>query len=647
MSNKFCVVSEYNPSGDQPLAIEKLCSGVLDSKKDQVLLGVTGSGKTFTMAHVIANLNKPALIMAHNKTLTTQIYEEMKMFFPNNAVECFMSYYDYYQPEAYLPLTDTYIEKDASINQRIECLRHSATISLLERQDVLVVASVSAIYGLGDKESYASTILRLRVGDNIGISYLQRKLVDLQYERNDIELNRGEFQVCGDIINIFPSGMVQYCVRISFFGNEIEEIMSFNPISGDNIENLRRINLFPTTHYVASTDAIKLAVEQIQEELEDRVRYFYDNGQLIEANRLEKRTKFDIEMMLSTGSCKGIENYSRYFARRIEGEAPPTLFDYFPKDAILFIDESHVTVPQIRAMYNGDRARKKVLIEHGFRLLSAFDNRPMKFDEWVASKPKTIYVSATPGDFELKLTNNEVAEQLVRPTWIVEPKCYVRNVATQVDDLLNECKKVSCSGLRTLVTTLTKKMAENLSEFMQEVGLKSIYMHSDINVVDRTAIIKDLRVGTYDVLIGVNLLREGLDIPECGLVAILDADKEGFLRSRTSLIQTIGRAARNVESYVILYADKMTDSIRYALSEIDRRRNKQINYNERNGTIPKTVKRSIQDTFFLDKNVSTDSLEKLEEMMEEASSKLDFETAMKLRDKIKSLRKKSRVVKKK
>ncbi len=631
---KFEIISDYIPSGDQPQAIKSLANGILDGKTDQVLLGVTGSGKTFTMANVIAELNKPALIMVPNKTLTAQIYDEMKEIFPNNAVECFMSYYDYYQPEAYMPNTDTYIEKDASINERIECLRHSATISLLERRDVIVVASVSAIYGLGDKEAYSSMTINVNKGDKIDITLLQRRLVDLQYDRNDIELKRGIFQVRGDTLDLHPSHTGDCSVRIEFFGNEIDGIFLFDTISGVIKDRIDSFKVFPMTHYVASEEMIKLAVKQILEELEDRSAYLRSINKNLEAHRLEQRTKFDVEMMTKIGTCKGIENYSRYFSRQSEGEPPPTLFDYFPKDSILFIDESHVTVPQIRGMYNGDRARKTILVEHGFRLPSAFDNRPMRFEEWQSKKSTTIYVSATPGPFELECGKNLFVEQVVRPTWIVEPEVIIKPAINQVDDLIHQCKLTAESGYRSLITTLTKKMAENLTEYMQEAGIAAVYMHSDINAIDRTVIIKDLRAGKHDVLIGVNLLREGLDIPECALVGILDADKEGFLRSRTSLIQTIGRAARNINSRVILYADKKTDSMKQALNEIDRRRRKQQEYNKNNNKNPISTKRTVHSSL-ISATVKDASIKEMQRMMHKAAEDLDFELARELRDKIK------------
>ena len=646
--DKFELVSEFAPAGDQPKAIESLLSGIKDNKHDQVLLGVTGSGKTFTMANIIADVNRPTLIMAHNKTLAAQLYAEFKEFFPNNAVEYFVSYYDYYQPEAYIAKTDTYIEKDSSINEQIDRLRHSATRALLERRDVIVVASVSCIYGLGDPEIYMDMTSKIKAGSTIDLSKLAAELVALQYERNDINFVRGSFRIKGDVFDIFPSHCEDRAWRLSFFGDELETIHEFDPLTGEKIQKLDEIVVYANSHHVTGRPNMLRAVEHVKKELKERIKYFESNNMLLEAQRIEQRTKFDIEMMLEAGNCKGIENYSRYLTGRNEGDPPPTLFEYLPEDALLFMDESHVTVPQIGGMYNGDRSRKTNLVEHGFRLPSALDNRPLKFEEWEKMRPQTVFVSATPANYELDLTGGEITEQIIRPTGLIDPECIIRGVETQVDDVIDECKKCAKKNMRVLITTLTKKMAENLTEYLQESGLKVTYMHSDVETLERVEIIRQLRKGTFDVLVGINLLREGLDIPECGLVAILDADKAGFLRSATSLTQTIGRAARNVDGRVILYADVMTDAIKYAISETERRRKIQKEHNEKYGITPKSIKKAISEslqdeTEAMKKEklikqsgelaeVTTETLRK---QMIEAAENLDFEKAASIRDIIK------------
>ena len=645
----FNLVSSFNPAGDQPKAIKYLIDSTNRNERDQVLLGVTGSGKTFTMAHVIANTGRPALIMAHNKTLAAQLYEEMREFFPGNAVEYFVSYYDYYQPEAYIPTTDTYIEKDAAINERIDLLRHSATRSLLERSDVIVIASVSCIYGLGAPELYMEMTVKLNKNDVIDMNVLQRKLVEVQYTRNDMNFHRSTFRISGDVFDIFPSHYENRAWRVIFFGNEIEEIYEFDPLTGDKIIELENITIFASSHYVVPRPTLQQAVDAIMRDMKTQVAHYRDIGKLLEAERLEQRTLFDIEMMKETGACKGIENYSRYLSGRNPGEPPPTLFEYLPKDAILFIDESHVTVPQIGGMYNGDRVRKTTLIEHGFRLSSALDNRPLKFEEWESMRPQTIYISATPGKYELNVTSGVFVEQVIRPTGLVDPECIIRPVEHQVDDIIAECASVIQNNLRILITTLTKKMAEDLAGYMADLNMKVTYLHSDIDTLERVNIIKALRLGTIDVLIGVNLLREGLDIPECGLVAIMDADKEGFLRSEISLIQTIGRAARNAEGRVILYADKMTNSLKKALDETNRRRAKQLEHNERHGITPRTIKKNISNALQdatskkdgknsnIDKKDAKKRIKIIKKEMLEAAKNLDFELATKLRDELKDI----------
>ncbi|KOO14498.1 excinuclease ABC subunit B [Vibrio xuii] len=596
MSKVFDLVSDYQPSGDQPTAIHQLLEGLDSGLAHQTLLGVTGSGKTFTLANVIASAQRPAILLAPNKTLAAQLYGEMKAFFPNNAVEYFVSYYDYYQPEAYVPTTDTFIEKDASVNAHIEQMRLSATKALLERKDAIIVASVSAIYGLGDPESYLKMMLHIRRGDVMDQRDILRRLAELQYSRNDVAFERGQFRVRGEVIDIFPAESDQDAVRIEMFDDEIDCISVFDPLTGAvKQRDLARYTIYPKTHYVTPRERILAAIEDIKVELESRKKYLLDNNKLLEEQRISQRTQFDIEMMNELGFCSGIENYSRYLSGRSEGEPPPTLFDYLPHDGLLIIDESHVTVPQIGAMYKGDRSRKETLVEFGFRLPSALDNRPMKFEEFESISPQTIFVSATPGNYELEKSDGEIADQVVRPTGLLDPELEVRPVATQVDDLLSEIRIRAAKDERVLVTTLTKRMAEDLTEYLTEHDVKVRYLHSDIDTVERVEIIRDLRLGEFDVLVGINLLREGLDMPEVSLVAILDADKEGFLRSERSLIQTIGRAARNIAGKAILYADSITKSMEKAMGETSRRREKQQEYNAKMGIEPQALKRNIKD----------------------------------------------------
>ncbi len=641
INGKFELKSSYGPAGDQPSAIQKLCEGLDKSRENQVLLGVTGSGKTFTMANIINRLQRPSLIFAPNKILAAQLYSEMKSFFPNNSVEYFVSYYDYYTPEAYVPRTDTYIEKESSINEQIDRMRHSATRSLLEKKDTIVVASVSCIYGLGSVQSYSSMVFKIIKNENYDMEKIKRKLVELQYKRNDHVHTRGTFRIRGDLLEIFPSHLEDRSWRISFFGETVESIDEFDPFLGIISKTLDEISIFANSHYVTPKPSLNKAIDQIKNELETRIKYFEEKKLFLEAQRIEQRTKFDLEMISATGSCSGIENYSRHLSGRMPGEPPPTLFEYLPENIILFIDESHVTIPQIRGMFKGDRSRKNTLSDFGFRLPSCKDNRPLMFEEWEKFKGQTIYVSATPGEYELKQTNGVFVEQIVRPTGLVDPICEVRKASNQVEDVIEECKKVTKKNLRVLITTLTKKNAEMVTEYLNENGIKAQYMHSDIDALERIEIIKNLRTGEFEVLVGINLLREGLDIPECGLVAILDADKEGYLRSQVSLIQTIGRAARNIDGRAILYADHKTKSITLAIDETSRRRIKQINFNTNNNIIPRSTQRKIEESINNEKKLSpkynqinNESIEQLKNKMLEYAENLDFERAAEIRDKI-------------
>ncbi|MDA9897166.1 excinuclease ABC subunit UvrB, partial [Pelagibacterales bacterium] len=596
INQKFEVVAEYKPAGDQPEAIKEIVSNIKKNENNQVLLGVTGSGKTFTMAKAIEAVQRPTLILAPNKTLAAQLYGEMKSFFPNNAVEYFVSYYDYYMPEAYVPKSNTFIEKESSINEQIDRMRHSATRALLERKDVIIVASVSCIYGIGSAETYGDMIVEIVKNQKIGRNELIQKLVELQYKRNDTDFHRGTFRVRGDLVEIFPSHYEDRAWRISLFGDELESICEFDPLTGKKNEDLEKIKVYANSHYVTPRPTLQQAMILIKKELKKRIPEFKAQDKLIEAQRIEERTKFDLEMIEATGSCNGIENYSRYLSGRKEGEPPPTLFEYLPDNALLFVDESHVTVPQLGGMYKGDRSRKTTLSEYGFRLPSCLDNRPLKFEEWEAMRPQTLFISATPGSWELDQTKGVFVEQIIRPTGLIDPEVEVRPAKTQIEDLILEARKIIENNHRVLVTTLTKRMAEDLTEYMHENGLKVRYMHSDIDTLERIEILQDLRRGVFDILIGINLLREGLDIPECALVAILDADKEGFLRSERSLVQTIGRAARNVDSKVILYGDKITKSMQYAINETKRRRLIQEKHNKINGITPQSIKRDINQT---------------------------------------------------
>ncbi|GGH75496.1 UvrABC system protein B [Compostibacillus humi] len=651
MKRKFELVSNYQPAGDQPQAIKELTEKVLAGERHQTLLGATGTGKTFTISNVIKEVNKPTLVIAHNKTLAGQLYSEFKEFFPNNAVEYFVSYYDYYQPEAYVPSTDTFIEKDASINDEIDKLRHSATSALFERNDVIIVASVSCIYGLGSPEEYGNQVLSLRLGMEKDRDQLLRELVDIQYARNDIDFQRGTFRVRGDSVEIIPASREEHCVRIEFFGDEIDRIREVDALTGEIIGDREHVAIFPASHFVTGEEKMKIAIQNIEKELEERLKELRDEGKLLEAQRLEQRTNYDLEMMREMGFCSGIENYSRHLTLRPPGSTPYTLLDYFPEDFLIVIDESHVTLPQIRGMYNGDRARKQVLVDYGFRLPSALDNRPLKFEEFEKKAHQLIYVSATPGPYELEHTP-KMTEQIIRPTGLLDPKIDVRPIEGQIDDLIGEINKRTKRDERVLVTTLTKKMAEDLTDYLKELGMKVAYLHSEIKTLERIEIIRDLRVGKYDVLIGINLLREGLDIPEVSLVAILDADKEGFLRSERSLIQTIGRAARNANGEVIMYADTITESMQKAIDETNRRRKKQIAYNKEHNITPMTIKKKVRDVIRatiaaeetseyeskakklekMSKKEREKVIERMEKEMREAAKALDFERAAELRD---------------
>ena len=641
----FKLVSNYKPSGDQPNAIKELTNGIKSGKKEQVLLGATGTGKTFTIANVIKEVNKPTLVLAHNKALAGQLYSELKELFPENRVEYFVSYYDYYQPEAYVPSKDVYIEKDASINDEIDELRHSATSALITRDDVIVVASVSCIYGLGEKEEYEKSTLSLRVGDVIDKTEILKKLVEMLYERNDIDLVRGTFRSKGDSIEVVPVYSKSKCYRIDLFGDEIENIIEFDTLTGKVIERKNTITIFAASHFVTNEEKLKIACDSIEKELKERLKYFKDNDKYLEYERLSQRTNYDLELLRETGFCKGIENYSRHLTFRKEGEMPPTLIDFFPKDFLLVIDESHVTLPQVRAMYNGDRMRKSVLVEYGFRLPSALDNRPLKFEEFESKINNVIYVSATPGDYELSKVNNNVVEQIIRPTGLLDPTIDVRSSVNQIDDLINEIQNRISKNERTLVTTLTIRMSEELTDYLKNAGIKVAYLHNEVKTLQRIEIVRDLRVGKYDVIVGVNLLREGIDIPEVSLIAILDADKQGFLRSTRSLIQTIGRAARNANGKVIMYADSISDSMDEAIKETNRRRKIQEEYNLEHNITPKTIQKPILDIIKNnDKNISDRSNVKytkkekqklmlqIETEMKEAASNLDFERATELRD---------------
>jgi len=648
----FELVSKYSPQGDQPAAIQKIVEGINEGKRYQTLLGATGTGKTFTISNVIKEVNKPTLVIAHNKTLAGQLYSEFKEFFPNNAVEYFVSYYDYYQPEAYVPSTDTFIEKDASINDEIDKLRHSATSALFERNDVIIIASVSCIYGLGSPEEYREMVVSLRTGMEIDRNALLHKLVDIQYERNDIQFTRGTFRVRGDVVEIFPASRDEQCVRVEFFGDEIDRIREVDALTGEITGEREHIAIFPASHFVTREEKMRIAIENIEKELEERLKELRENDQLLEAQRLEQRTRYDLEMMREMGFCSGIENYSRHLTLRPAGATPYTLLDYFPKDFLLVVDESHVTLPQVRGMFNGDQARKQVLVDHGFRLPSAKDNRPLRFEEFEEKVHQAVFVSATPGPFELEHTP-EMVEQIIRPTGLLDPLIDVRPIEGQIDDLIDEIQERIRRNERVLITTLTKKMSEDLTDYLKEIGIKVQYLHSEVKTLERIEIIRELRMGKYDVLVGINLLREGLDIPEVSLVAILDADKEGFLRSERSLIQTIGRAARNANGHVIMYADRMTNSMELAIEETKRRREIQERYNEEHGIVPQTIQKEIRDVIRathvaeeaetyqeqsapnyakLSKKEREKVMQQLELDMKEAAKALDFERAAELRD---------------
>ncbi|RID84818.1 excinuclease ABC subunit UvrB [Peribacillus asahii] len=652
MKDVFELVSKYSPQGDQPAAIQKIVEGINEGKRYQTLLGATGTGKTFTISNVIKEVNKPTLVIAHNKTLAGQLYSEFKEFFPNNAVEYFVSYYDYYQPEAYVPSTDTFIEKDASINDEIDKLRHSATSALFERNDVIIIASVSCIYGLGSPEEYREMVVSLRTGMEIDRNALLHKLVDIQYERNDIQFTRGTFRVRGDVVEIFPASRDEQCVRVEFFGDEIDRIREVDALTGEITGEREHIAIFPASHFVTREEKMRIAIENIEKELEERLKELRENDQLLEAQRLEQRTRYDLEMMREMGFCSGIENYSRHLTLRPAGATPYTLLDYFPKDFLLVVDESHVTLPQVRGMFNGDQARKQVLVDHGFRLPSAKDNRPLRFEEFEEKVHQAVFVSATPGPFELEHTP-EMVEQIIRPTGLLDPLIDVRPIEGQIDDLIDEIQERIRRNERVLITTLTKKMSEDLTDYLKEIGIKVQYLHSEVKTLERIEIIRELRMGKYDVLVGINLLREGLDIPEVSLVAILDADKEGFLRSERSLIQTIGRAARNANGHVIMYADRMTNSMELAIEETKRRREIQERYNEEHGIVPQTIQKEIRDVIRathvaeeaetyqeqsapnyakLSKKEREKVMQQLELDMKEAAKALDFERAAELRD---------------
>ena len=641
----FNLVSKYKPSGDQPLAIKKLVDGINNGVKDQVLLGATGTGKTFTIANVIKEVNKPTLVLAHNKTLAGQLYSELKELFPDNRVEYFVSYYDYYQPEAYVPSTDTFIEKDASINDEIDELRHSATSALINRRDVIVVASVSCIYGIGEVEEYKKHTITLNVGDTANRDDILKKLVEMLYERNNIELKRGCFRAKGDVIELIPANEKTKGIRIGFFGDEVERISEFDSLTGAIIQNKKTITIFAASHFVTDEEKLKISIERIKNELSDRLSYFRYNNKFLEAQRIEERTNYDIEMLNETGFCRGVENYSRHLALKGEGETPTCLIDFFPKDFLLVVDESHVTLPQVRGMYNGDRARKQILVDYGFRLPSALDNRPLKFDEFRSKINQAIYVSATPGDYELSLTNNKYVEQIIRPTGLLDPTIEVRPTIGQIDNIVSEINDRISKNERVLITTLTIRMAEELTNYLKNIDIKVAYLHSEVKTLERTKIIRDLRLGKYDVLVGINLLREGLDIPEVSLICILDADKQGFLRSDRSLIQTIGRAARNANGHVIMYADNVSDAMRIAITETKRRRNIQDKYNKDNGIVPKTIVKEIRDLITNEddsknnkvkvkysKKEKENMIKRLHSEMMSAAKNLDFERASELRD---------------
>ena len=647
---EFKLKSDYAPKGDQPEAIKKLSEGILSGKKDQILRGVTGSGKTFTMANIIQNVQRPTLVLAHNKTLAYQLFTEFKEFFPDNAVEYFVSYYDYYQPEAYVAATDTYIAKDSSINDEIDKMRHSATMALFERRDVIIVASVSCIYGLGDPIEYKKLVVSLRPGQEISPEEVMKNLIDVQYVRNDVEFERGTFRARGDVLDIYPAGFDQKAIRLEFFGDEIDQISEFDPLTGKVISKITHAYIYPASHYATTSEKTEKAIISIEKELEERIKEFESENKLLEAQRIEQRTKYDIEMLKEIGFCSGIENYSAHLSQRPRGSRPYTLIDYFPKDFVLMVDESHVSIPQVGGMYEGDRSRKQNLVDFGFRLPSALDNRPLKFDEFEKLINQTVYVSATPGPYEMKKTKGELVEQIIRPTGLLDPIVEVRPTANQIDDLIEEVHKTIEKGERVLVTTLTKKMAEDLTDYLMEQSIKVRYLHSDIKTIERSEIIRDLRLGKFDVLVGINLLREGLDIPEVSLITILDADKEGFLRSETSLIQTIGRAARNAEGHVIMYGDRITGSMQRAIDETERRRKIQEDFNKKHGITPTTIKKNIGEIIQITKKAEEEEIEEfkrediatilinMESEMYKAAEELDFERAARLRDQIKKMR---------